>query len=407
VRMFPWLEPLAVAAVLGTWLVPGVASPGAYTGAEAAPKTPSAFASLAFDMFDGGDVWAGNGAGIWRTDDNGKRWYNITPANLVGDDPAVRLTGFGWFGSQHLWFSATEAGDVTKQGLRGFAIERSSDGGRTWHWTALPSCADCSVSFSFVDATHGFALGSNGNLYSTLDAGSSWSMVPSQLPKSNAPALDFITRDLGWSSFGGLLERTTDGGKTWRRLSLPGPVPLALSAPHFFSAAAGIVASDLPSGKGVIYATSDGGDQWRNEPLPAAPNAPSPSTGWFTAPAFEVSSAVNWAVTSGRKLFVTGDAGQGWAEVPTPPTYGKGDPIWGFAMSSTSLGWLAAAATPCGANAQDLCSVPVLLRTTNQGRSWRIVPSSSQAAAAPSSLANLRTIVVQVVGPTPTISDWL
>ena len=218
---------LAAAALMNTSLVPGPPVGDSYAAAEGAATAPSAFASLAFDMFDGSDVWAANGLGIWRTDDNGNHWHEILPANLVGDDPAVRLTGFGWSGSQHLWFSASEAGDVTKQGLRGFAIERSADGGRTWRWTALPSCAGCSMSFSFVNPTHGFALGSNGNLYSTFDGGASWSLVPTLLPRSDVPALDFVSSELGWSSSGRLLERTTDGGRTWERVVLPGPTPVA------------------------------------------------------------------------------------------------------------------------------------------------------------------------------------
>ena len=373
------LEPLAVVAVLSTSLLPGTPTRRADATIEAVPRAHSEFAALAFDMFAGSDVWAGNGLGIWRTDDNGKHWDDITPANLVGDDPAVRLTGFGWSGRQHLWFSASEAGDVTKQGLRGFAIERSGDGGRTWYWTALPSCAGCSISFSFLSPTQGFALGSNGNLYSTLNGGASWSLVPTLLPRSDVPAVDFVSGELGWSSSGRLLERTTDGGRAWERVVVPGPAPVALSAPHFFSATSGVVAGSLPSGKGAVYATSDGGGQWQVEPLPAAPNPPSSSPGWFSAPAFEVSSPVTWAVTSDRKLYVTGNAGRRWARVPTPTLYGKGDPIWGFAMATTTSGWLAAAATPCGASPRDLCAVPVLLGTTDQGRTWRVVPSSSPA----------------------------
>ncbi len=379
------LELLAVVAVLSTSLLPGTPTRSADGTTETVPRAHSEFAALAFDMFDGSDVWAGNGLGVWRTDDNGKHWYEITPANLVGDDPAVRLTGFGWSGSQHLWFSAGEAGDVTGQGLRGFAIERSADGGRTWRWTALPSCTACSMSFSFLGPAHGFALGSNGNLYSTLDGGASWSLAPTRLPRSAVPALDFVSDELGWSSSGGLLERTDDGGRNWERARLPGPAPVALSAPHFFSPASGIVAASLPSGQGVVYVTSDGGTHWRAEPVPAAPDAPTAYPGWFAAPAFEVTSPVTWALSSGRKLYVTGNAGRDWARVPSPPTYGKGDPIWGFAMATTSLGWLDAAGTPCGASSQDLCAVPVLLRTTDQVRTWRMVPGSSPAVPAASS----------------------
>lgn len=87
-------------------------------------------------------------------------------------------------------------------------------------------------------------------------------------------------------------------------------------------------------------------------------------------------------MTSGRRLYVTADAGQDWASVPAPPTYREGEPVWGFAMTSTTSGWLAAAATPCGNGPQDLCAVPVLLRATDQGKTWRMVPTNPQASPA-------------------------
>lgn len=275
------LGSLAMAAALSSSPALGALSPASPGPPERAVTVPNAFVALAFGMFDGGDIWAGNGGGIWRTNDNGARWHDITPANLVGDDAVVRLTGFGWFGSQDLWFSATEAGDVTNQGLRGFAIERSSDGGLNWHWTALPSCAGCAMSFSFTDAKYGFALGDNGTLYLTVNGGANWYVVSTELPRSNVPAIDFVNASLGWLSSAHLLERTTDGGRTWRRVALPVPATtlLALSAPHFFSAADGVIAASLPGGQGVVYTTDDGGSRWRTEPLPAAPNPPSPSPG--------------------------------------------------------------------------------------------------------------------------------
>ena len=379
------LELLAVVAVLSTSLLPGTPTRSADGTTETVPRAHSEFAALAFDMFDGSDVWAGNGLGVWRTDDNGKHWYEITPANLVGDDPAVRLTGFGWSGSQHLWFSAGEAGDVTGQGLRGFAIERSADGGRTWRWTALPSCTACSMSFSFLGPAHGFALGSNGNLYSTLDGGASWSLAPTRLPRSAVPALDFVSDELGWSSSGGLLERTDDGGRNWERAASPAPPrwPSRRRTSSRQPAASSRRACLRARASSMSPVTA--GPTGRAEPVPAAPDAPTAYPGWFAAPAFEVTSPVTWALQPGRKLYVTGNAGRDWARVPSPPTYGKGDPIWGFAMATTSLGWLDAAGTPCGASSQDLCAVPVLLRTTDQGRTWRMVPGSSPAVPAASS----------------------
>jgi len=204
------------------------------------------FVALAFSTFAGRDIWAGNGGGIWRSDDGGKNWSAITPVNLVGDDAAVRLSGFGSFGANNLWFSATEAGVASGQGLRGFAIEHSGDGGRTWQWSALPSCASCSMSFSVLNATDGFALGSNGKLYQTKSAGENWSVVGPTTPESANPALDFVNRQVGWLTTGDLLEETIDGGHLWRHAQLPSTgddQPTYLSAPYFFSASHGIVAA--------------------------------------------------------------------------------------------------------------------------------------------------------------------
>jgi photosystem II stability/assembly factor-like uncharacterized protein len=385
-------------AVSVSFSLPGV-SPRAAHGYSVAVTAPRAFAALSFDVFNGGDVWAGNGGGIWRSDDGGAHWHDITPANLVGDDAAVRLTGFGWYGDRSLWFSATEAGNVTKQHLRGFAIERSDDGGLTWRWTARPSCAGCAMAFSFSDARHGFALGDDGALYATTDAGASWSLVTSGLPRSASPAVDFVNREVGWLSAGQLLEQTTDGARTWSPVALApagssGTAPVELAGLHFFSGADGVVAASLPGGRGVVYTTSDGGQRWRAAPLPEAPNAASP--GWFTAPSFQASSPTTWSLTSGRRLYMTADAGRSWAEVPTPPTYGKGNPIWGFAMTSATNGWLVAATTPCGGSAQDLCAVPVLLRTTDRGKTWRMVGSS--ASAAPIGFATGQRLCTSVPG---------
>jgi hypothetical protein len=83
--------------------------------------------ALSFSPIVGEQLWAGNGGAIYRSDDGGIRWRTITPPNLVGDDAAVRVTGFTSYGGSQLWFSATEAGNVTRH-LRAFAIDHSADG---------------------------------------------------------------------------------------------------------------------------------------------------------------------------------------------------------------------------------------------------------------------------------------
>ena len=149
---------------------------------------------------------------------------NITPTNLVGDDPTARLTGFTSYGASQLWFSATEAENVTSLHLRGFAIEHSANGGLTWSWTGVPTCSTCSMSLSFVSSTLGWALGSNGNLYETTDAGTRWTLQPATVVTATATlgAIDFVNASSGWLSTGRELTRPSDAAQAWTRVTCQG-----------------------------------------------------------------------------------------------------------------------------------------------------------------------------------------
>ena len=159
----------------------------------------------------------------------------------------------------------------------------------------------------------------------TGTGGSSWSPTGSTAMKPAA------RRAAGWSSSGGLLERTEDGGRTWERAQqLPAP-------PHWPS-------RRRPSSRPLAEWSRQASPRARASSMPPAragpvagravasrPQRTSAYPGWFGAPAFEVTSPVTWAISSDRQLYVTGTAGRDWARVPSPPTYGKGDPTWGFA----------------------------------------------------------------------------
>ena len=332
--------------------------------------------TLSFSPIEGEDLGAGNGLAVYRSDDGGIRWTDITPTNLVGDDPTVRFTGFTAYGGSQLWFSATEAENVTPQHLRGFAIEHSADGGRTWSWTGVPSCSGCSMSLSFVSRTLGWALGSNGDLYETADGGTHWTLQPATAATAAATsgAIDFVDASSGWISSGRELYETFDGARSWSRVELPpvGPsksLPALLGSPRLFSSDDGILPATLSNGKSVVYITSDAGRSWsyRGAPVAMGEN----SSGWWRTPSFSASSPMVWTISAGTQLFVTGTAGRTWSRITPPALYGKGDPVWGFAMLTTSTGWLDAAATPCDDGGE--CAVPVLLRTTDAGRTWKVI----------------------------------
>jgi len=123
----------------------------------------------------------------------------------------------------------------------------------------------------FVDARVGWAVGDDGSVWQSIDAGQTWERFKVG-QKASFRSICFLTPYTGWiagrvdESTGlhsrGVLFSTSDGGVTWRDVSgvsLPG-----LNYVKFFDEHRGIVAGDstttVPSG---ILQTTDGGKTWK------------------------------------------------------------------------------------------------------------------------------------------------
>ncbi|HEX5245979.1 MAG TPA: hypothetical protein VFW41_02485 [Gaiellaceae bacterium] len=239
--------------------------------------------------------WAMNGLGMWATSDGGAHWWTATPA-VPGGDVVARVGQVYFLNAKVGWASGVDLigtvfyGDASD---RFSAIERTTDGGRTWHMSAH-NCAACGGSLSFLDAKRGFALTGlqpSPRLFRTGDGGVTWSRV------ARAPFTGSIEfRDLrnGWgATWSGRLFRTTDGGRHWERL----PFAASSGLPRFFGTA-GVVASHR-----VIEVTRDGGRTWSAVAAPA------------DAVQFSAPTARDWYVWSGKTLWRTSDAGGRWSKV--------------------------------------------------------------------------------------------
>jgi photosystem II stability/assembly factor-like uncharacterized protein len=141
-------------------------------------------------------------------------------------------------------FTSALEGTMTAQlGLEMLFVTK--DGGRTWEPRPDPPAS----SVDFIDATHGFALGLNGNdnpapiLWRTDNDGMTWSEAPNGAIRGNEPTdigqLDFIGPTTGWdvsiyfTSGGGILTngqtpypvpgpelwQTNDAGSTWTQVT--------------------------------------------------------------------------------------------------------------------------------------------------------------------------------------------
>jgi photosystem II stability/assembly factor-like uncharacterized protein len=306
--------------------------------------------------------WAlGNGRLFW-TVDNGKEWTDITP-NRAG----ARIADV--FFRDEINGSVLLDSDAGNDVIR-VDLAATSDGGRTWFYSAIPIPKEISDELipgggwvDFADSQHGWVLFqrhtssafSIGRLFQTQDGGATWRELP-QTPLAARPI--FVSPTDGWLAGGpGNMYRTRDGGKTWQGADLEEPsapsgiVLRAYGALHFTDAKHESVPVTFSPMSGpstmILFTTSDGGSTWKAAQVLHLPNrygeTPLPSSvvdstllfvqdthitallsdnaanttsirgvsqnTWFTEISF-VSLSSGWLRTSDGTLLLTTDGGQ-------------------------------------------------------------------------------------------------
>lgn len=285
-----------------------------------------------------------NDSTLWRTRDTGATWTRVdeglgtntgnTVTDLdvaaVGSNSVVLLAAtaanlsvsydFGdtWVTLTSKTFSAIEAPDQPGPALLVFALRDSQavvtyDTGQTWTPISTEwNLRDLALSPSFAHDQTVYICGDSG-MWVTHDAGRTWlerpvvigryegvtrlALVPS--PQFEDDGVIFaVPEEQDW------LLRSTDGGRAWTRLTLPGPAakPLMALSPAF--------ATDhiafLVRGQ-QVFRSDDRGSSWSSagDPLPGPVDALSLS------PGFPSDSQVFAAVSYGG-LYRSGDRGATW-----------------------------------------------------------------------------------------------
>ncbi len=208
---------------------------------------------------------------------------------------------------------------------------------------------------SFVDQTHGWAVGTNADppkdgLLRTTDGGATWKVQKSTVA-FNGTGFDvqFVSRSRGiWVN--SYIYSTFNGGLSWRKCSIPGDWGYGSFVDFATPSVVWVAGTYGSDGFGRCVARStNGGRTWKNR-LSVTTSAGRMPTG-LSAPS--ASTAYIWD----RGLIVTRNGGATWRRVKT--SYGfKRDAWWAIDFPATKVGW---------ALRRDTAS---FVRTRDGGKRW-------------------------------------
>ena len=203
---------------------------------------------------------------VLRTTDGGRLWKTARPS----DGGAYSADALAVTPSGRLWV-------VGGEGWDGALIARSADKGASWKYVPAPTL-EYLLGVEAVSGRVGFAAGTRGVLLRTTDGARTWKKVKGA-PAGDLLGMRFASASEGWvlandrAGVTGTVRHTTDGATTWtEQLRTPGALLGAVDTvgPHIWVAggdpAAGpVLAGERVSGAGVVLHSSDGGTTWETQ----------------------------------------------------------------------------------------------------------------------------------------------
>jgi len=244
---------------------------------------------------------------------------------------------------------------------------------------------------SFVSASQGWVLGLGGcadcaRLRETRDGGGTWTPLPpppaplgyDTMPLTSVTQVAFADARSGFLYGPGLLA-TSDGGRTWRRESLPPVQDLVIGRGYAYAVTA--AAAGAPD---LLWRTAIGSGTWTRLPIHrgSEPNNPSlvytsGSTLVLLQSGFMGPAPVSTAATAGG-LWLSTDGGETWQARTVPCTGANGG---GASVLSIALGHPDAWLLDCfdgeqSQQAQD--TQHHLFGTVDAGLSWVRLPDPSR-----------------------------
>lgn len=174
----------------------------------------------------------------------------------------------------------------------------------------------------FVNESVGFVVGYNGDIYKTIDSGTTWRKLNSGTTL-HLHSVYFVDEMVGFVSGvamsgcldtdcdkGCVLLKTTNGGETWTKTFFPDYIRIL--SMKFFDTAKGIALihkPDIPNSRDeYIATTSDGGENWTMIDLPIKPAYDK---------LFFVDNLV-FVAGENQRIYKSSDYGHSWKTIITP-----------------------------------------------------------------------------------------
>jgi len=181
---------------------------------------------------------------VLKTTDGGANWKEILVGS-VANRPAI------------MGVYAPNENTVMLVGKNAF-LNRTTDGGGSFAPPTVRTFADYYDVF-FADSNRGFATGNDGAYLATTDGGDLWTTNGGLFGAGTM----YVVRSVGPTTLyaaGDTLQKSTDSGKTWKKLSTASAETASETFRHldFLSETTGYVVTD----RNVIRKTTDGGATW-------------------------------------------------------------------------------------------------------------------------------------------------
>lgn len=195
----------------------------------------------------------------------------------------------------------------------------------------------------FTDANTGYAVGDQGIIYKTTDAGAIW-LPQNSGTTENFYGVQFTDANTGYviSQNSSSIFKTTNAGQSWNRINSNSNNYYQRYAQFFTSSSTGWTVGSL----GKIEKTTDGGENW---------TAQSSGINQNLRKVVFIDANTGWIVGDNGTILKTTDGGQNWASQSSGTTQG----LNAVQFINASEGWAV------GRDA-------TFLKTTNGGSSWTV-----------------------------------